>query len=68
MAKVYIGVDQGTINTGPGNLTVSASSTGLDVELVIDVAAAWKTLALEQAVQAFLRYIEDGRFRPTGGV
>lgn len=67
MASKFYGLDRG-VTANPDNVTVADSTTGLDIEVTVDLAANLNTLDVAERLDAIKRRILDGRDSVLGQV
>jgi hypothetical protein len=69
MATQYFGLDRGDINDlAPDGMHQGTSTTSKSLELAIVDTAGWTTLEIQQALDAIMQRILDGRFTVLGTV
>lgn len=61
MASLFIGLNRGTQDQGPDEVTVGTSTGSTDVELRMDETKSLTQMDILLLTEALLRYIIDGR-------
>ena len=61
MASLFIGLNRGTQDQGPDEVTVGTSTGSTDVELRMDETKSLTRMDILLLTEALLRYIIDGR-------